>query len=232
MTPTGKSKNSVQTNRMLIVIAIVAAAVIAALALVVISSQSTVSDSSVDYDQIPQARLEDGGFVLGAADAPITILAFEDFLCPSCQRYKPTVDALISRYVALGMARFEYRFLPAVDPTYSTLAAQYAECADTVKPGSFWDAHDTMYEITSARRYTDSSSRDFAERMDIAYTDLLECAQDAEQVYIDSQLASQLGANGTPTVFIRYGDGAPQPSPFGTQPTIDQLGVLIEGANS
>ena len=133
---------------------------------------------------------------MGDPTAPITIVAFEDFLCGHCQSYKSTVDQLISQYVTKGMARFEYRFTPVVDPAYSRLTAQLAECADTLKPGSFWNAHDRLYELASARRFNDSSARTFADMMDIPYTDLLECTPDATQVDVDTQLATQLQVRG------------------------------------
>ena len=171
------------------------------------------------------------GFVLGDPAAPITIVAFEDFLCSHCQRYKSTVDKLISQYVVKGMARFEYRFTPVVDPAYSRLTAQLAECADTLRPGSFWTAHDRLFQLASARRFNDSSARSFAEMMDMSYADLLECTRDATQVDIDTQYANQLEVRGTPTVFFQIGNAMPQLSPFSNQPTIEQLGALIEQFN-
>ena len=230
MTSDAKPKNSPNRN-LLIIGAIVVIAVIAAAFLVLLSMQGTQSASSVDYAAIPQARQDDGGFVLGDPDAPITIVAFEDFLCSHCQRYKSTVDQLIREYVATGKARFEYRFTPVVHPGYSKVAAQLTECADTLRPGSFWRAHDVMFEIASARQYSDNSSRTFAEQMDMPYTDLLECQQDAVQFEKDSQLANQLGVTGTPTVFVRYNNGFPQPSPIGKQPGFEQLRILIEQLN-
>lgn len=230
---TQKTKNRKTNQRMPLIIGIVTViAVAVAVAFVALSSRGSSSGVSVDYAQIPQARLPDGGFVLGSADAPITVVAFEDFLCPHCQRYQSTTSRFISQYVATGLARFEYRFLPSVDRTYSPLTAKLAECADTLRPGSFWQAHDVMFDIARAGRYNDSSSRSFAEQMELSYTELLECAQDARQVNIDTQLADQLGITGTPTVYIRYSGGAPQPSPygFGKQPTFEQLSTLIEGA--
>ena len=226
MTPKTKGKKSNQRARLIIGIVTVIAVVVA-VAFVVLSSQSSPSAVSVDYAQIPQERLPDGGFVLGTADAPITVVAFEDFLCPHCQRYKSTTAQFISQYVATGLARFEYRFLPSVDATYSPLTAKLAECADTLRPGSFWQAHDVMFDIASASRYNDRSSRSFAERMELSYTELLECVQDARQVSIDTQLADQLGITGTPTVYVRYSNSAPRPNPFGQQPTFEQLGMLV-----
>ena len=215
-----------QTKILLGAVVIIAVAVAAVL--VVLSSQSSFSEGAVDYSQIPQNRTDDGAFILGDPAAPITIVAFEDFLCGHCQHYKSTVDQLISQYVATGRARFEYRFTPVVDPAYSRLSAQLAECADTLRPGAFWNAHDRLYELASARRFNDSSARSFAEMMDMPYTDLLECAADATQVDIDTQVATQLQVRGTPTVFFRLNDGAAQASPFSNQPNIEQLGTLIE----
>jgi len=194
---------------------------------IVLNSQSSFSEGGTDYSGIVQARQADGGFVLGNPDAPITIVAFEDFLCGHCQRYKATVDQLIEAYVATGMARFEYRFMPVVHPGYSRLSAQLVECSETLRPNSFWDAHDVMYEVASARAYNDNSSRTFAEMMDIPYTDLLECTQGADQVTKDIRLADQSGVTGTPTVFVRYGDSPLQRSRFGQQPTFEQLGMLV-----
>ena len=225
-----KIKSAPQRNK-LILGAIVIIAVAVAAILVVLSSQSSTGDGANDYSQIPQGRQDDGGFVLGDPAAPITIIAFEDFLCNHCQRYKSTVDELISQYVAKGMARFEYRFTPVVDPAYSRLTAQLAECAETLRPGSFWNAHDRLYELASARRFNDSSARNFADLMDMPYADLLECTSDATQVDIDAQYATRLEVRGTPTVFYQIGNSMPQLTPFSNQPTIEQLGSLIAQFN-
>ena len=230
MTQKTKGKRPLNRRMSLIISIVAGIAVVVALVFVVLSSQSSPSGLAVDYAGIPQERLPDGGFALGASDVPITVVAFEDFLCSHCQRYKSTTEQFIDQYVAAGLARFEYRFLPAVDPTYSPLTAKLAECADTLRPGSFWQAHDVLFEIASASRYNDRSSRDFAERMELSYTELLECTRDARQVDVDVDLANQLGITGTPTVFIRYSGGAPQPSPFGQQPTFEQLGSLVDAS--
>ncbi len=227
---TEKAKTSRPNNRLIIALVIVAA-VIVALAFVILSSQGGSNSDGSAYADIPQGRQDDGGFVLGSADAPITIVAFEDFLCSHCQRFKPTVDQFIAEYVATGMARFEYRIFPAVHPGYSPLAGKLAECADTLRPGSFWHAHDVLFDIASARAFSDQSSRTFAESMDLAYADLLACTADAKQADIDTQLGTQLGVTGTPTIMVRYGSSQPQPNPFGRQTNLEQLSLLVEQAN-
>ncbi len=226
---TQKRKNS-DKQTLMIIGGVVAAALVVSIVFILVSSQSSFSSASVDYSTIPQERQADGGFVIGDPDAPVTIVAFEDFLCPHCQRYEATTAQFISQYVATGLAKFEYRFLPAVDATYSPMAAKLAECAEILKPGSFWDAHDALFDIASSARFSNSSPRTFADRMDIPYTDLLECQQDANQVNIDMQLADQLGVSGTPTILVRYGDSRPQSSQFGQQPTFEQLGLIVQSA--
>ena len=213
---------------MMIIGGVVVAAIVVAIAVIMMSSTSSLGGASVDYSAIPQERLADGGFVLGNPEAPITIVAFEDFICPHCQAYKSVTSEFISKYVATGLARFEYRFLPAVDPTYSPLSAKFAECADILKPGSFWNAHDLMFELAAASRFTNTTPRTFADRIDIPYTDLLECSSsEANQVNVDLALAQQLGATGTPTIMVRYDGSSPQPSPFGQQPSFEQLGLIV-----
>lgn len=227
MTQKTKRKNT-DKQTLYIIGAVVIGAIVVAVALILLSSQSTVSSAAVDYSTIPQERLDDGGFVIGDPDAPVTVVAFEDFLCPHCQRYKSTVNQFIEQYVSTGLARFEYRFLPAVDAIYSPQSAQLAECADILQPGSFWQAHDVLFDIASSVRFNNSSARDFADRMDIAYADILECLPDATQYLSDTQLADQLGVTGTPTVLVRYGDSRPQRTQFGQQPTFEQLGLIVE----
>ena len=228
---TEKSKQAGLNNRVIIAAVVVAALAVAA-AFVLLSSQGPGGSDGSAYADIPQGRQDDGGFVLGDPGAPITIVAFEDFLCSHCQRFKPTVDQFIEQYVKTGMARFEYRIFPAVHPGYSPLAGKLAECADTLRPGSFWHAHDALFEIASARAFSDQSSRTFAETMDFAYADLLECTADAEQADIDLRLGTQLGVTGTPTIMVRYGNSIPQQNPFGRQSSLEQLGMLVQQANA
>lgn len=229
MTIEPKSKNSDNKN-MMIIGGVIAAAVVIAIVVILMSSQSSFSSVSVDYSQISQERQADGGFILGNPNAPVTIVAFEDFLCPHCQAYESVTEQFISKYVATGLARFEYRFFPAVDPTYSKLSAQFVECADILDPGAFWNAHDVMYDLASASRFSNSTPRTFAERMGIPYTDLLECSSEADQVDTDSRFGQQLGVSGTPTIMVRFGDNSPQSSPFGQQPSFEQLGIIVETA--
>lgn len=225
---TEKLKNLDQQSK--IIIGVITAAVVVAAIFIFISSQSTLGTSDVNYADIPQARLDDGGFVLGNPDAPITIVAFEDFLCSHCQDYEPTLSQFVKQFVEPGFAKFEYRAFPAVHPTYSPLTAKLAECANELEPGSFWEAHDLLFEIASSSNFTDSSPRTFADRIGLSYAQLLECTADANQVNADTQLGTSLGVTGTPTIMVRYGNSTPQLSQFGQRPAFEELALLVETA--
>lgn len=232
------NKNNNRQQQSLIIIVIIAVvAVIAALAFILLSNNVS-SSASVDYSQIPQARLQDGGFVLGDPDAPITVIEFADFACPHCQEYHETTSRFIREYVATGKAKFEYRMFPVVDPTYSLYTAQLAECSAELKPGSFWQAHDILFELGSRGRFNEGTARTVADRLGLNYSELLDCAQQANQVEKDFQLGQTLGVQGTPAVMVRYEDGAPQWINFGGQ-TLSRgavpynvLQAVVDGLNS
>lgn len=224
---TQKRKND-DNNSMVILFGVIGVAVVVAAVAILLLSNPTASTADVNYDTIEQTRRADGGFVLGDSNAPVTIVAFEDFLCPHCQSYQPTIHEFIEQYVATGQARFEFRMLPAVDPTYSRIAGQAAECSAELEPGSFWTAHDLIFQIASTERFSAESVRKFAQQMGFNYNELLDCMSDANQTSVDAQLASSSQVTGTPTVMVRYADGALRPFPGSTRPNIQQLGAFVE----
>ncbi|MBZ0291897.1 MAG: DsbA family protein [Anaerolineae bacterium] len=202
---------SMQQRNLLIIGIIAAIAVIAAVAIIVVSSQGGLSISDTDYADIPQERLPDGGFVIGNPDAPVTVVEFADFACPHCQEYAPTMHQFVQEYVLTGQARFEYRmFISGADPINGTYTAQLAECADDLKPGSFWQAHDILFELGSRGRFNQTTARTLSDRIGLTYSDLLSCAGDASQYETDVQLGRTLNVQSTPTIMIRLDDNRPQ----------------------
>lgn len=209
--PSQREARSASTNQrtMLVIIGVITAAVIVAIVAIVLSSSG--SNTVRDYSTVPQARLDDGGFVLGDPNAPVTIVEFADFTCPHCQSYHEEVTTpLIEQYVLTGMAKFEYRMFPIVDPTFAEYSAQIAECASELKAGGFWEAHDILFNLARAGRLSQTTARTVADGMGIAYSDLLNCTRTADQFQTDLALGQRMGIQGTPAIMIRYGDSAPQ----------------------
>ncbi len=166
-------------------------------------------DTIDPYAEIAQSRTADGAFVLGEPSAAVKLIEFSDFLCGSCQNYKPIIDTFIREQVATGHAQFEYRMFPVIDPHLSPLSAQLAECADTLVPGAFWRAHDAMFELVSTDGFTAETAAVFAARLGLDTAAMQTCAENARQVSIDAAYGAKLGVRGTPSLFVQYGDGAP-----------------------
>ena len=186
------------------------------------------------YAGLKTFRRADGGFVLGDPEAPITIVAFEDFLCPHCQNYQTNVDTFVEEYVRTGLAQFEFRFYPLVNPQYSTTMAKTAECVAAQDLSRFWDAHDLLFEF--ARRGTlDDLIASTAHLLSLDADALGACVDRSIQFLIDTQLAQTAFVSGTPAVRARRDGGGLELIFLGEQPidrgapTIFQLRSLMEG---
>jgi len=72
----------------------------------------------------------------------VTIVEFEDFQCPYCKQFQPTVTELLSRYN--GKIRLVHKDLPlySIHPQ-AHQAAEAARCAD--EQDRFWNYHDKLY---------------------------------------------------------------------------------------
>jgi len=177
--------------------------------IILMSSIVMAQDDTNIYEDIPKSRTDDGAFVLGDPEADVKIIEFSDFLCPTCQDYKSTIDPFIEQYVATGQAQFEYRMVPIVNPNLSTFAANLVECADIQSEGLFWQANDIMFDIMSTDGFSEATVTNFADQLELDETELAECAQTATQAQTDSEFAQEMGIRGTPSLAVQYGDDAP-----------------------
>ena len=195
---------------------------------------STISEI---FASLPQSRLDDGGFVVGSLDAPITIIEFIDYACPHCQAYRPTIDQVITDYVATGQARLELRIFPTAGGQLTYFVGQLVECAENQQAGAFWQSYELLYNYATSGRYTQDVGGLLADDLDLNYDDLLTCAADAHQIETDIALGQELGVSGTPGVRARYWGGAAKvitvngmEYPAGGVP-LDVLAYVIDQAN-
>ena len=180
--------------------------------LLCLNAATAAAQSSADpYADAPKSRAADGAFVLGDPAAGVKLIEFSDFLCGSCQNYEPIISSFVRDYVLTGQAQFEYRIFPVVDPQLSVESASLVECADTLKPGAFWQAHDLMFALVEQQGYTDQSKARFADSLGLNLEDLSDCAARAQQYAVDANYGFGLGVSGTPSLFIQHGDAAPLP---------------------
>jgi protein-disulfide isomerase len=80
--------------------------------------------------------------VLGPTHAPVLVVEYGDFECPTCKQAVPAVDMLLQRYP--NKVCFVFRHFPLEVPHPHALdAAQAAECAGA--QGKFWEMHDLLF---------------------------------------------------------------------------------------
>ena len=83
------------------------------------------------------------GNVLGAANAPVTLVEYADFQCIHCYNYyNDTEHDLIDQYVSTGQVIYEIRFVDFLGPE-SGAAAEAAYCA--ADQNMFWEYHDIVF---------------------------------------------------------------------------------------
>src|SRR6185369_11949939 len=196
-----------QNRNRMIIGGVIGIAVITAVVLIIISLNSTNNVAVGTYSALPQSRLADGGFVIGDANAPVTIIEFADYACPHCQEYLPTMNQFMDAYVKTGKAKFEYRILPTAGGELTQFIGSVLVCMDEQKPGTFWKAHDVLYQKAESGKYDGNTLRNMASDLGVDYAAALNCSQNQKQVAVDTALADSLNVHGTPAIRVRDASG-------------------------
>jgi protein-disulfide isomerase len=85
------------------------------------------------------------GYLMGKVDAPVKILEFADFECPSCAAFATVTEADVrSRIINPGLANITYYDFPLTQHRNTVAASNAAACAD--EQGKFWPMHDRIYQ--------------------------------------------------------------------------------------
>lgn len=136
-------------------------------------------------------RTDDDPLVFGAADAPVTMVVFEDFRCEYCIVFTREIQpALVDRYVDTGILRVEWRDAPMAGPQ-SWLAARAGRAA--AAQDRFWEFVRVVMEGAPADRqpeYTEESLTAFARRAGV--TDLERFESDMRGDTFDLDIESDL----------------------------------------
>jgi protein-disulfide isomerase len=90
----------------------------------------------------------DGPFVLGRADAPVTLVEFVDYECSFCRQYHARVfERLRKEFVDTGLVRYVVRDFPLQMHENSVTTARAARCG--AQQGRFWEMR---HALLTARR--------------------------------------------------------------------------------
>lgn len=166
----------------------------------------TAADSPLVAVAHAPAGAASNGFILGRADALVTIDLYEDFQCPACQAWGRSVfPSLVSYELTAGTARIVFHDVAFLGPE-SIDAGRAAYAA--AQQGRFWDMWATLY-ANQGRENSNAFSRvrlvAMADRLGLDVTRFeADMDSSAALAAIDASrsAADQAGVNSTPTLII------------------------------
>jgi protein-disulfide isomerase len=85
------------------------------------------------------------GYLLGKVDAPVKIIEFADFECPSCGGWATVTEPDVrTRIINAGLANLTFYDFPLTQHRNTLAASNAAACAD--EQGKFWQMHDRIFQ--------------------------------------------------------------------------------------
>jgi protein-disulfide isomerase len=138
--------------------------------------------------------------IQGDPHAPITLVEYGDYECPSCLQAYPIVKRLQKHFGKRMSFVFRNFPLTQIHP-YAEPAAETAEFSATHQ--KFWEMHDLLYE--NQERLDDDLLVELSQQLNLdtdELTEALESNQFEPRVRADFSSGVRSGVNGTPTFFI------------------------------
>ncbi|MFQ5777988.1 MAG: DsbA family protein [Terriglobia bacterium] len=141
----------------------------------------------------------------GPADAPVTIVEYGDFQCPTCARMHPVLQQVLADH---NDVRLVFKDLPLTQVHDWAMAAAIAgQCALQESDAAFWSLHDYFFQNQSQLTAQNLQSRldQFASNAGMSVDPFRACRQqESTRARVQASLreAAQLQATGTPTFFI------------------------------
>ncbi len=141
--------------------------------------------------------------VLGAKDAPVTIVEFTDFQCPFCKATEATLKQLREKYG--DKIRLVHMDFPLPFHSHALDAAKAARCAN--EQGKFWPYRDALF--ANQGKLAPADLKATAKTLGMNTTEFDACFDKAKydsQIKSDQAAGEKAGVDGTPAFFI---DGRP-----------------------
>ncbi len=160
---------------------------------------------------------------LGSATAPVTIIEFTDYQCPSCAAARPMIDKLLKDYE--GKVRLVVRDFPLEMHADAFKAAEAAEAAR--EQGKYWEyvalllRNQSQLGVAKLKEYASQLSLD-RQKFDAA----LDSGKFTGHVQRDIRDGLRLGVDATPTVFVN-GQKVSEPTPEALKAAVE---TALKGA--
>lgn len=145
--------------------------------------------------------------VMGDANAPLTVVEWEDFQAPFCGRFaRSEFPAIKTQYIDTGRVRWVFRHFPQAANNRAKPAARAAECANDQE--EFFTYRDLIYAKTDASLRTildDATLKQHADTLGLDQAQFDACfAGDSKDARIqqDVNTGTALGVQATPAFFV------------------------------
>jgi protein-disulfide isomerase len=182
----------------------------------------------------PDVHPQVNGTTMGDPNAPVRIDVFEDFQCPACQYYSENIEhQVIDNLITPGKVYYVFHNFPFLDDRAATKesdqAANAGMCA--ADQGRFWDYHQMLYANWKGENegnLSDKRLTAFADSLGFDMTKFNACFkanQFKDQINADLKSGQDMGAQGTPSLFVNGKIVAP-----GQVPTYEEIKAAVDAA--
>lgn len=154
------------------------------------------------YLELPDVNPEED-IIVGAEDAPVTIVEFSDFQCPYCKMLHPAITQALDEFE--GRIRYVYKHLPLGFHPQAENAALASECADDQE--GFLEYADVLFENQEDWAETEGTAafKRYAANLGLNTAEFNQCLDSAEyqdKIEADIAEAQEFGVSGTPGTFV------------------------------
>ena len=152
----------------------------------------------ISFNQVFEIDLTDRAFK-GPADAPVTLVVFDDYQCPYCSRLERFVEQILLQYP--DEVKYVIKHYPLPSHPFARRAAMAALAAG--KQGKFWEFHARALE--NHNRMSEEKIGEIATELELdmdAFKKDRELAESRRLIDADIQNGKAVGVGGTPSVFL------------------------------
>ncbi len=149
------------------------------------------------------------GYLRGNANAPVSIVEFGDFECPTCEHFATITEPDVrAKLVDTGLASFRFYDFPIPGHLNTMSASLAAACAD--HQGKFWEMHDALYQGQAEWNMQATTNpkkviAGYVKRLGLdekAWNDCFDSQKDVARIEAHKAAGMKIGVNGTPTMVI------------------------------
>ena len=156
-------------------------------------------------DSIKDFNLQISEKTIGHPHAPIRIIEFVDFQCPSCASGFKYLKKFMREHPNTILLRVKYFPLTSIHK-HALISARYAECAS--RQDKFWPFYDLLFKHQGQWSGLDHAAPIFesiAQKADLDFEKLNHCLEDKkvdELIEENKEYGSSLGVKSIPTYFV------------------------------